>query len=259
MKERVRVMGIGLDSVTQEEAIEQVVRWMLADEHPGRHIVTANPEMVMAALADPALADVLQRADLVVADGIGLVWASRMLGAPVPERVAGIDLTEALLARAAELGWRVFLLGAEPGVAEQAAAKLTQRCAGLQIVGTHHGYFSRDEENALVATIEESDADLVLVAMGVPRQELWIDRMRPRLPVRVWIGVGGAFDVFAGKVRRAPRWVQRIGFEWFYRIAQDPRRRLKRALVLPRFAVRVLAERWAARRQRRFGKGTERR
>lgn len=253
MSERVHVMGTWLDPVTQEEAVEQVVSWMLSDEPGGRHVVTANPEMVMTALADAAFADVLQQADLVVADGIGLVWASRMLAVPVPERIAGIDLAEALLARAAEHGRRVFFLGAEPGVAEQAAAALSRRYAGLQIVGTHHGYFSGDEENDLVATIEQSDADLVLVAMGVPRQELWIARMRPRLPVRVWIGVGGAFDVFAGKVRRAPRWIQRLGLEWLYRICQEPRRRLKRALVLPRFAVRVLMERWAARRQRQFG------
>lgn len=251
-------MGTWLDPVTQEQAVEQVAGWMQADEPAGRHVVTANPEMVMAAIADQTIADVLHRADLIVADGIGLVWASRMLGAPVPERVAGIDLAESLLAQAAKHDRRVFLVGAEPGVAEQAAATLSERYAGLNIVGTKHGYFSRDEENALVETIEESDPDLVLVAMGAPRQELWIAQMRSRLSVRVWIGVGGAFDVFAGKVRRAPRWVQRIGLEWLYRILQDPRRRLKRALVLPRFAVRVIAERWALRGKRGIGKGPER-
>lgn len=244
MNREIDMLGVRVDALPFRGALARVQGW-LGEDGKGvcRHVVTANPEIVMIAQEVVGLAQALDHADLVVADGMGLVWASRILGTPLPHRIAGIDLTTALLAAIAKTGERVFLLGAKPGVAQKAADRLATRFPGLQIVGTHHGYFHSDEEAAVIERIESTRPHLCLVALGVPRQELWIAQMRRRLPVRVMIGVGGALDVFAGEANRAPVWMQEIGLEWLYRLLQEPWR-IRRMQVLPRFAIRVLQERW---------------
>lgn len=229
------VLGVPFDPVDLEGAVAACIR-MVADGRP--HLaVTANPEAVVRAQDDPEFAEILRRADLVVADGIGVVWASRRLGQPLPMRVPGIELMEALCAHAARAGLRVFLLGGAEGVAEQAARTLLRNHPGLRIAGTHHGYFPDD--GPVVERIAESRADLLFVGMGMPRQEKWLSRHLPELGVRLAMGVGGSLDVLAGRVRRAPGFVQRVHLEWLYRLLQEPRR-WRRQLALVRFVWLVL-------------------
>jgi len=232
-----------VDAVTMADAVARAEA-LLRRGRPSM-VVTTNPELVMHAQRDPELARALARAELVVPDGIGVVWAARVLGHPVPQRVPGVDLAEALLARAAAAGYRVYLLGAARGVAETAAQRLAARFPGLVVAGTHHGYFRPEEEPAVLAAVRQAAPHILLVALGAPRQELWIARHKSAWDVPLALGVGGSLDVFAGRVRRAPRWVQAVGLEWLYRLVRQPSR-TGRMLALPRFAARVLLD--AARR-----------
>ncbi|MBO8142323.1 MAG: WecB/TagA/CpsF family glycosyltransferase [Firmicutes bacterium] len=204
-------------------------------------VVTVNPELIMHAARNPGVARAVREADLVVPDGIGVVWASRVFGRPVPERVPGVELAGALLGLAAARGFRVFLLGAEPGVAEEAARRAKRRHPRLVVAGVHHGYFGPEQEPAVLDLIRRARPDIVLVGMGAPRQELWIARHRHRWSVPLAVGVGGTLDVLSGRVARAPRWMQRAGLEWLYRLLRQPAR-IRRAAALPRFALKVLLD-----------------
>lgn len=213
-------------------------------------VVTANPETVLRARSLPELALAISHAALVVADGVGVVWAARRLGTPLPGRVPGIELAEGLLEHCARQGWPVFLLGGRPArdgdppVAEKAARALQRRWAGLRVVGTWHGYFSRDEENAVLGAVAKARPALLLGGMGCPRQELWLSRHAAFLGtcgVRVAVGVGGALDVWAGETRRAPAPLRRMGLEWLWRLLREPRR-IRRQLQLVRFVLAVLAQ-----------------
>lgn len=235
MTGRVWILGVPFDPVGLKEAADRVCSLVRTG---GSHlVVTANPELVVAAQSDPELARAVRAASLVVADGIGVVWASRRFRRPLPERVPGIELMELLCARAAEEGWRVFLLGSRAGVAEQAAEALQRRWPTLQVAGTHHGYFSEDD--AVVEQVARSGAELLFCGLGSSRQELWLHRHLHRLGVRLAMGVGGSLDVLAGRTPRAPGWVRRLHLEWLYRLAREPWR-WRRQLALPRFAWMVL-------------------
>ncbi len=240
----VELLGVSIDRVTFDAAVERAVR--LATARQGSLAVTANAELVWAATRDAELRTILNRADLVVADGAGVVWASRVLGEPLPQRVAGYDLMLGLLAAAAERGYRVYLLGGRPGVALRAAAVARERYAGLRVVGTAHGYFGPEDEPAVRAAIARARPHLLFVGLGAPRQEKWLACNLPALGVGLAMGVGGSLDVLAGVRRRAPDWMIRANLEWLYRLLREPRR-IGRQLALPRFALAVLA----ARRRRR--------
>lgn len=207
-----------------------------------KQVVTLNPEMVMAARHDAALRQAILSADLVLPDGIGIVWALRLRGERVPQRVTGVDLLEAFAALAVTHGFRIFLLGAAPGVAEAAARRLVARHPGLLIVGTHAGSPDDSAAPEILSRIRASDADVVCVAFGVPAQEQWIASHRAQLGAVVALGVGGAFDFIAGRAPRAPRWMRQAGLEWLYRLVRQPWR-WRRMLALPRFAVAVLRDR----------------
>ncbi len=235
MDGRVWVLGVPFDPVDLGAAVEVCAR-LVQDGRP-HLVVTANPEAVMRAQADPEFAEVIRGADLVVADGIGVIWASRRLGQPLPGRVPGIELVEALCAHAARAGLRVFLLGGAEGVAERAAQNLVRRYPGLRIGGTHHGYFTEDAP--VVARVAESRSELLFVGMGMPRQEKWLSRHLSALGVRLAVGVGGSLDVLAGRVRRAPEVLRRLHLEWLYRLLQEPRR-WRRQLALAHFVWAVL-------------------
>ncbi len=236
---RVSILGVKIDNVTIGEAVQRIRAWIKAG---GPHlVVTCNPEMVMTAAIDQLLAEILRRADLVVPDGIGVVWASRVLRRPVAERVPGIELMEAALAAAAREGWRVFLLGGEPGVAARAAQAMCTAFPGLRIVGEHHGFFTRQEEPEVLERIRQAEPQLLLLALGVPRQEKWAAAHLGSLKVPVAMGVGGSFNVWAGVDKRAPLWMRKIHLEWLYRIVRQPWR-LRRAMAIPRFMAAVL---WA--------------
>ena len=206
-----------------------------------RQLCTVNPEFVMEARRDPAFAAVLGRADLCAPDGVGILWAGRLLGQPFAERVTGSDGIYRICERAAAEGWRVFLLGAGPGVAEQTADRLTALYPGLSIAGTFSGSPDDNAWQEIQRRLAAAQADVLFVAFGHPRQDFWIDKHRYELPVAVALGVGGAFDFVAGVARRAPLWMQRLGLEWLHRLLVEPWR-WQRMRVLPVFVALVVGQ-----------------
>jgi N-acetylglucosaminyldiphosphoundecaprenol N-acetyl-beta-D-mannosaminyltransferase len=244
-----RVLGVRVDAVTQDQVLAAMAGWIAGAGERGpaglprrtRQVVTLNPEIVMAARGDPQLRALIDDADLVVPDGIGVVWAARLRGRRFPERVTGVDTVEALARLAARRGWRLFLLGAAPGVAEAAAANLVARFPGLTVAGTYSGAPDPAWDDVSTGLVRASAADIVCVAYGAPAQERWIARNRDRLGAGAALGVGGALDFLAGRVPRAPRWAQRAGLEWAYRLWRQPWR-WRRMRALPGFSVAVLRE-----------------
>lgn len=221
-----------------DEALQRVEQYI--QKRQPRHVVTINPEIIMAAEGNDDLHRALKKADLVVPDGAGVVWASRYSGQPLSERVAGYDLMQRMLALAAQKGYRVFLLGAAPGVAKQVALRITELYPGCTICGTQDGYFSDGDEPAVVEAIAQSGADMLFCALGPPRPaETWIQTHLADLNVPVSMGVGGSFNVMAGIVKRAPVWIQKLSLEWLYRGLSDPKR-FKRLVAVPKFVLKVI-------------------
>lgn len=235
------LLGVRLSPFSLDQAVARV-QGMIGTPGSARVVVTPNPGSLLTSRRDPVLRAAYDQADLVLADGIGIVWASRLLGSPLSTRVTGVDLSERLLARASTVGTRVFLLGGRPGVAARAAQRLKTRFPGLRIAGTHHGYFADDK--AMIKRIASTASELILVGMGVPRQERFMLEARGFLPGAVMIGVGGTLDLFAGLTHRAPQGWQRLGLEWLYRLLHDPRR-IKEAVLIPQFIAAVGAM-WVA-------------
>ncbi len=227
---RVEVCGIRFDDLSIQEAVERAL-WLMEE---GRSVmaVTPNAEIVLEAQKNQDLRAAVKASELVIPDGIGVYRASRVQGKPLHHRITGIDFCSALLARMAELGQRVFLLGAAAGVAEEAGKRLAVRYPGLVIAGTHDGYFDPDDAYEIVESINASAPDLLIVCLGSPRQELWMKQHAERLLVGMMIGLGGTLDVYAGRVERAPESWRRLGLEWLYRLRRQPNR-LRRVLRLP--------------------------
>ena len=242
----VEILGVRIDGVTVQGTLNQIEAFM---QEPGVHqICTANPEFVMKAQGDRDFMTVLDSAELNLADGIGLVIASRILGSPLPERVPGSTLIYQIAELCAVNEWRLFLLGAAPGVADAAAEKLQQLYPGLHIAGTWGGSPALEENDAIVDRINSSCADVLGVAYGAPNQDKWIARNRDVLQtVRVAIGIGGSLDFITGISTRAPLWVQRLGMEWLHRLIKEPWR-WRRMLALPRFVFALVAQRLGLRR-----------
>lgn len=237
MRNTIDILGVKIDKISAEYALrkaEQMVRT------PGvSAIFTPNPEIVMAAYEDPEFKDILNSADMCTPDGIGVVYAAKMVGTPVPERVAGFDLVCGLLDSLRKTGEGVFLFGAKPGVAEAARDKLCEEYIGLNISGTHNGYFSDEDNDEIIKEINDSGAKLLLVCLGAPKQEKWIYENKNRLTnVTLCMGVGGALDVFAGVAKRAPEIFIKCNLEWLYRFCKNPSR-LSRFAALPRFILTV--------------------
>jgi N-acetylglucosaminyldiphosphoundecaprenol N-acetyl-beta-D-mannosaminyltransferase len=236
----ITVLNVRVDDVTLSEALAQVDEWMT--EPRVHHIVTINPEFVIAAQDHPEFATLLAHSDMNLPDGANLVRAARRQGMPLRERVAGTDFVWYLCGVAAACGWRIFLLGGRNGVGEATAARLRARYPHINIVGTYEGSPAPEEEQEIVQRVNASGAELLFVAYGAPAQDLWIRRNREKLThVRVAIGVGGAFDYIAQRVRRAPPWMQRIGLEWLFRLLMQPWR-ARRQWALVRFTLKVLRE-----------------
>ena len=213
------------------------------EDATGYQVVPLNPEMAVMAAKDDGFMKVVRSADLVVADGIGVVIGAKLLSGKPQGRVPGIELASKLLEYSALVQKRVFFLGAKPGVAEEAAANCILKYEGLEVVGTHHGYFSEKQDQEVIEEVAKLRPDIVLVAMGMGRQEKLIYSYRSMLPSAVWIGVGGTLDVFAGRVNRAPQFFQKVGLEWFYRLVTDPSR-IKRMWAIPSFIFRVFRYRF---------------
>jgi N-acetylglucosaminyldiphosphoundecaprenol N-acetyl-beta-D-mannosaminyltransferase len=223
------LFGMKVAAITMAQALSRVEAAI--DRRTRLHIGVVNAAKVVNMRRDDALRTDVLASDLILADGIGVMWASWLLRRPLPERVTGIDLMMAVLRRGSERGWRVYCLGATPEVLDKAAAWMTANFPGVKQVGRRHGYFPDDEEEAVAAEIAAARPDVLFVAMASPRKERFLARWSPQLGVPVCHGVGGSFDVLAGKVRRAPARWQRLGLEWLYRVIQEPRRLWRRYLV----------------------------
>ncbi len=238
------VLGVRVDRVTQLKVldiIDQLISLRRANGNtlPCQQIVTVNTEFVMAAQKNSEFRQTINSAALAVADGIGVVWATRFVGYPTPERITGTDILVALAKRCAEKGYRLFLLGAAPGIAEQAGLCLQALAPGLQLAGTYAGSPAPTEEDAIIERIHAANTDILCIAYGAPAQDLWIYRNLSRLPAAIAMGVGGAYDFLSGRQRRAPQTMQRIGLEWLYRLYREPWR-WKRMLAIPHFLLQVL-------------------
>ncbi|MFQ9697040.1 MAG: WecB/TagA/CpsF family glycosyltransferase [Zhenhengia sp.] len=242
MRDTINVLDVPVDRITMEEATRRISEFVNSTTY--HTVITPNPEIVMLAKDNPEFKVVMKRADLIVPDGIGVVLASKILKDSLPERVAGFDLVQNTMKQAVDKGYRYYFFGSKPGVADLAAEKMRSTYPGIQIVGTHDGYFTEEDIPAIIEEINNSNANILLVALGAPKQELWMDKYKDQLPhIRVAIGVGGSLDGMAGVVKRAPEFFQKVGLEWFYRLMMQPTR-AKRMLVLPKFVMEVYKEKY---------------
>ncbi|WP_409343758.1 WecB/TagA/CpsF family glycosyltransferase [Paenibacillus sp. MBLB4367] len=236
---KVSIFGVPISKLGMSETVQ-----MLADAiESGRphQIITANPIMVMTALEQPAYMAMMKRAEVIVPDGAGVVWASGYVGNPVKEKVAGIELVHELAKMAERTGWRMYLMGASEEIITAAAEKLKQKYPRLELIGYRDGFFGENQDQDVIRDIREAKPDILLVGRSADKQEPWIDRYKEALNVPLIMGVGGSFDVISGKLKRAPNFWIKLRLEWFYRLMQEPWR-YKRMLVLPKFAWKVIRE-----------------
>ena len=252
--EHLMILDVRADALDMNGALARIEALLAQHRNqggPAQQVITLNPEFVWAARSNAAFRETINQAALVVPDGMGIIWASRILGHPFPERVTGADLLPLLAERCARQGYRLFLLGAAPGAAEEAARQLQQRSPGLQIASPYAGSPAPAEAEHILGLIRAALPDVLAVAYGAPQQDLWIRQHAQALGeagVGVAIGVGGTYDFLAGRVPRAPRWMQRAGLEWLFRLLRQPSRAWRMRVLLPMGAL-VWVQRW------RQGKG----
>jgi len=238
MSEKIDVLGVAFDNLTMDEAVETA--YTLQGENRGAYVVTPNPEIVMVCRDNPGAAEAVAGAALTIPDGIGVIYAAKILGTPLKQKLPGIDFTGRLMEKMAAAGRSVFLFGSKPGVAELAERNLRETYPGLVFAGTNDGYFSDD--GPIVEKINAAKPDLLLVCLGAPKQEIWMHTHAAELDVGLMIGAGGSLDVFAGTVERAPEGWQKAGLEWLYRLLKEPKR-IGRMAVLPLFMLKILTVR----------------
>lgn len=254
MSDRIEMMGCHIDNLSMEETL-QTIEGFIRSGRPHQHVVV-NVDKLVKASRDDKLRTIINDCALINADGMPVVWASRLLGKGLKERVAGIDLFEALMKRASESGWRVFLLGAKEEVVSEVNSLYPRMYPGLTIAGYRNGYWSPEEEVDVVEQIKSCRPDLLFVAISSPKKEQFLGRYQAEMKIPFAMGVGGTFDVAIGKVKRAPLWMQKSGLEWFYRFLQEPRRMFRRYFVddvaflwlLAKEGVRLLFSRFVFRR-----------
>lgn len=234
---RIDVLGVGFDNMTMQEAVDHGVT--LLHSEGAHYVVTPNPEIVETCRENPEAKAVVNGADLVLPDGIGIIKGAAMLGTPLKEKTPGIEFAAHLMERMAEEGLSLYLLGAKPGVAQKAGENLAEKYPGLKIAGTHDGYFK--EDGPVVDAIAASGADCVFVCLGAPKQEFWMQKNGPATGAHLLCGLGGSLDVFAGVVERAPKFWCDHGLEWLHRLLKDPKR-IGRMMKLPLFLVHVKQE-----------------
>ncbi len=235
---KTEILGVRFDDLTQQEAAQRGRQ--LLEEDKFHYVVTPNPEFLLAAEKDPEFRRVLNAADLVLPDGIGVVYSAKILGTPLKERVPGIEFAEAMLSALNDMGGRLYLLGAKPGVAEEAGRRICARYPDLVLCGTHDGYFK--DEQAILPEIAAAKPDLLFVCLGAPKQEKWMARWGRHTGAKLAIGLGGCLDVFAGNVQRAPERWQKLGLEWAYRLKKEPKR-IGRMAKLPLVLVKATGQR----------------
>ena len=240
MKEIATILGVPVVPYTMDETVTKLTQDTLKNKR--NFVVTANAEIIMMAQGDKEYKTLLaETADLILPDGAGTVWAGNYLGYTIPERVAGYDLYLRLLEEAAKNNIPVYFFGGKPGIAEEAAEEGKHRWPGLNVAGCRNGYFSAEEEPGIIEDINRSGAAMLFAALGAPKQEKWLAKYRERLGPCLLMGIGGSFDVLAGKVQRAPKWVQDAKLEWLFRLMKQPSR-FGRMLALPKFVFAVRDE-----------------
>lgn len=238
IKKPVKILGVPVHPLTMNESVAILEEKLQKKEQA--FVVTANAEIIMMCQQDKEYNNIVsEQADLVLPDGAGAVWAGRYLGNEVPERVAGFDLYNQLLKLSADKGYKAYFFGGAPGVAEAANNKAEELYPGVQIVGCRNGYFTEAEEEAIIKEINDAAPDMLFVALGAPKQEKWLVKYRNQLKPRVLMGIGGSFDVLAGKMERAPKWMQEASLEWAFRLYKQPSR-FMRMLALPKFVLKVI-------------------
>lgn len=240
MKEIATILGVPVVAYTMDEAVVKLTEDTRKNKR--NFVVTANAEIIMMAQADPEYKKILsETAELILPDGAGTVWAGNYLGYTIPERVAGYDLYLRLLEEAANSKIPVYFFGGKPGIAEEAAEEGKRRWPGLTVSGCRNGYFSAEEEPGIIEDINRSGAAMLFAALGAPKQEKWLAKYRKRLKPCLLMGIGGSFDVLAGKMQRAPKWMQDAKLEWLFRLLKQPSR-FGRMLALPKFVFAVRNE-----------------
>ena len=244
---RIAFMGCQIDNLTMDETLQRVEEFVHCGR-PHQHVVV-NVDKLVKAARDPNLREIINRCDLINVDGMPIVWASRLLGKPVQERITGVDLFERLLERAAAKDWNVYFLGAQEEVVSKVAELARHRYPGLKVAGYRNGYWKPEEEVDVVTNIQSSAPQLLFVAISSPKKEHFLDRYQERMQVPFAMGVGGTFDVFVGKVKRAPIWMQRAGLEWLYRFLQEPRRMFQRYFIDDLYFFWLLACEFVRRRR----------
>ncbi len=249
-RQRVNVLDVLFDNVTMAQAVERLTAHVEAGAHG--YVVTPNPEIVERCRQNPDLRRAVNKATLVAPDGIGVIYGAKMLKRPLQERVPGFELGYEMIRRCAERGWRLYILGGKPGVAELAAEKLREKYPGLIICGTADGYFTDADQAA--KRVEEANADLLLVCLGATKQELWMETYAPKLHVKLMLGLGGSVDGYAGTVKRAPDFWIRLNLEWFYRLCKQPSRFRRMATTIPQFLWMVAGQRRQEKREERRAK-----
>jgi len=228
---RIHFMGCDIDSMTREDTLQQVLAWCQEEGAPPRTLITLNAALLMMMKSNPELAQACNAGDIIVADGMPIVWSTRLLGTPLVDRVAGVDLMQKLLEEGSQQGISVYFLGAKQEVIDTLLAICKERYPGLKIAGARNGYFGESDYDAVIAEIAASKPDILFIGMPTPFKELWGEKHREALGAKVIFGVGGSFDVIGGYVQRAPLWMQNIGMEWFWRLLMEPRKMWKRYLV----------------------------
>ena len=236
--DKVNILGVNIDKVSVESASDIILDY-IENGDKRRCVFTPNSEIIMAAYRDSEFCKILNSADILTADGIGVVYASRILANPIESRAAGYDTACSVLAKGAKKAIGVYLFGAKPGVADKAAEVIRERYKGIRVVGTADGYFDDNKENEIIADINSAKPDLLFVCLGAPKQEKWIHKHKDELDFGVCMGIGGSLDVFAGTAKRAPDFYCKHGLEWFYRLVKEPKRAI-RMLDLPKFALTVI-------------------
>lgn len=237
MNDKVNILGVNVDMVNITQATDRIMEFF--EEDKLHKVYTPNSEIIMQAYKNEKFKNMLNNAELLTADGIGVVYASKILGKPIKERAAGYDIACQVLDRIKATEHSVYLFGGKPGVAEKAKEKLETLYPGIKVAGMHDGYFKPEQEPEIVEDINNSGADLLFVCLGAPKQEEWITRNSDKLKVRVAMGIGGSLDVFAGTALRAPEFYCKHGLEWFYRLMKQPSR-AGRMLALPKFGITVI-------------------
>jgi N-acetylglucosaminyldiphosphoundecaprenol N-acetyl-beta-D-mannosaminyltransferase len=240
LSKQTKILTLNINNIKMQELIEQLID-IIQNNNEKKLIYTPNSEIVVRAYDDPAFSELLNQADFLVPDGAGLLLAARLIGDPLQERVAGFDLMRNLLKQAADKDISFYFLGGKPGIIDSAVNNIKSKLPELNMAGFHHGYLDQDLTESVIKDINEKQPDILLVGMGVPRQEKFFSKYFDELQIKVGLTVGGSFDVWAGQVDRAPLWMQKLYLEWFYRLLQEPTR-WKRMMAIPRFIYLVLKE-----------------